>query len=82
MRHFLRAIVGPPSLPGRVFASAPARPLIRRTCATQRLAPADRLAVTEAVDLAVIAEGADAHLLAAPCAQELSNVTDHSDPGR
>ena len=82
MRHFLRAIVGPSPLPGRMFASASARTLIRGARTTQRFAPADRVTVTGAVDLAVVADGAHAHPLVAPCAQELSNVTDQPDPGR
>jgi hypothetical protein len=82
MRHFLCEQLGPASLPRRVFARPLRRALVFGACATERLAPEDRAAVSGAVGLAAVAVPADARLSIASSATELTNAIDHRDPGR
>jgi hypothetical protein len=82
MRHFLRSIVGPLPLPRSVLARAYRRALVLGACSAHRLPPANRTAVAWAVKLPVVALGAHAHRNIAARTLELTNLTDHPDPGR
>jgi hypothetical protein len=81
MRHFLSGELGPPSLPRRVLARSAGRTLVPRSGATHRLAAAHRPAFARAVDLAVIALGANADLSIAARAAESPTFFDHPVPG-
>jgi hypothetical protein len=82
MRHFLCEQLGPATLPRRVFARSLRRTLVFGARAAERLAPADRTALSGAVGLAVVAVPTYARLPIASSATELTNAIDHRDPGR
>ena len=82
MHHFLRQEPGHPlPLPVRVLTCSLEHALVLGARAPHRLAPSMGAALTRAVDLAVVARGADAHLPhAAPAPEKPTFRLDHRPP--
>jgi hypothetical protein len=82
MRHFLRQEPGHPlPLPVRVLTCSLEHALVLGARAPHRLAPSMGAALARAVDLAVVARGADAHLPhAAPAPEKPTFRLDHRPP--
>src|SRR4051812_26282461 len=83
MRHYLRRELGRPfPLPGRVLAGSLGRLLVLGPCSQHRLAPLEEAALAGAVDLAMVARGADADRPRASRAVEETMAIDHLTPRR
>lgn len=79
MRHFLPAARAPGALARRMQTCSMVGALVARLCAPQRLASANARALSGAVDIAVIAALADAHLH--PAALTVVEPIGRLDPG-